>query len=156
MSNNTEKWCKVWRKTGSWFQKWRGIWWILTREVESLKICTLIIYFCRKYVMIELKKQRSCTVKNGLWFQKWHKEFGEQVVESKVDKPSAYNIIAEGMNFLDKSSPSNWIFWTKVAHLISTFWIFHCFPEVVQISRVIFETRSQFLYKFGTILQYLS
>ena len=49
-------------------------------------------------------------MKNGLWFQKWHKEFGEQVVESKVDKPSAYNIIAEGMNFLDKSSPSNFNF----------------------------------------------
>ena len=35
---------------------------------ESLQ---LMGYFCRKYVMFELKKiQRSCVVKNDLWFQK--------------------------------------------------------------------------------------
>ena len=33
-----------------------GIWWILMRAVESLEICNLMGYFCRKYVMSELKK----------------------------------------------------------------------------------------------------
>ena len=35
-----------------------GIWWILMRAVQSLKICILVDYFCRKYVMIQLKKDR--------------------------------------------------------------------------------------------------
>ena len=30
----------------------------LTRTVENLKICTVIGYFCQKYVMFELKKYR--------------------------------------------------------------------------------------------------
>ena len=120
ISHDTEEWCKVWRKTNSWFQKWHeefvnfnvssgksgnlhfdllllpiahkvsawkvqknylswhwkkiqtvkkswlliwkmtwGIWRILTWAVESLKICTLISYFCRKYVMFELKRYRG-------------------------------------------------------------------------------------------------
>ena len=70
-----------------------------------------------------------------------NEQFGEQVVESKVDKSSVYNVLAEGMYFLDKSSPSNFNFWTL-----------RCLSEVVQIPHVIFETRSQFLYKFCTIL----
>ena len=49
-------------------------------------------------------------MKNNVWFQKCHKEFGEQVVESKIDKSSVYNVLAEGMYFLDKSSPSNFNF----------------------------------------------
>ena len=80
-------------------------------------------------------------MKNDLWFQKLHKEFGEEVVETKVDKSSVYNVLAEGMYFLDKSS-----------HRISTFWTFHCLSEVIQIPHMIFETRSQFLDKFSTIL----
>ena len=34
-------------------------------------------------------------------------EFGKQVVESKIDKSLVYNVLAEGIYFLDKSSPSN-------------------------------------------------
>ena len=30
-----------------------------SENLESLKICTLIGYFCRKYVMFELKKYRG-------------------------------------------------------------------------------------------------
>ena len=37
-----------------WKMTWE-IWWILTRAVENLKICTLMGYFCQKYVMFELK-----------------------------------------------------------------------------------------------------
>ena len=56
MSHDTEKWCKVWRKTESWFQKmtWE-IWWILMRAVESLKIYPLLDCFCRMCVIYELK-----------------------------------------------------------------------------------------------------
>ena len=53
-----------------------------------------------------------------------------------LDKSSVY-VLAEGM-----------FFWTKVAHRNSTFWTFHCLSEVVQVPHVIFETSSQFLYKF--------
>ena len=49
-----KNWLFVWRMT------WR-IWWILTQAVESLKIYSLIGYFCRKYVMFELNKQKSHT-----------------------------------------------------------------------------------------------
>ena len=38
-----------------WKRIWRT-WWILTWVLESLKVCTLIGYFCRKYVMFELKQ----------------------------------------------------------------------------------------------------
>ena len=38
-----------------WKTTW-GIWWTLTQAVESLKMCTLMGYFCRKYVMYEPKK----------------------------------------------------------------------------------------------------
>ena len=63
-----------------------GIWWILTRAVESLKICPFTDCFCRKYVMFEMKKQLSFVVKNylktdikGIWW------ILSQVVESNVD-----------------------------------------------------------------------
>ena len=41
-----------------WKVTWE-IWWILTRAVESLKICTLMECFHQKYVMFELKKYRG-------------------------------------------------------------------------------------------------
>ena len=64
-----------------------------------------------------------------------------------LDKCSVYNVLAEGMYFLGKC-----IFCIKVTRQISTFWTFHCLSEVVQIPHVIFETRSQFLHKWCTIL----
>ena len=36
-----------------------GIWWVLMQAVASLKICTLICYFCWKYIAFELKKYRA-------------------------------------------------------------------------------------------------
>ena len=49
----------------------------------------------------------SCVMKNDLWFQKWHKEFGEFLQQLKVilDKSSIYNVLAEGMYFFDNCSP---------------------------------------------------
>ena len=37
-----------------WKMTWE-IWWILTQAVENLKICTLMVHFCQKYVTFELK-----------------------------------------------------------------------------------------------------
>ena len=79
-----------------------------------LKICTLIGYFCRKQVIFELKKiQRDCVVKNDLWFQKRHQSFGKfshKQLKVMLDKSSVYNVLAEGMYFLAKCSPSNFNF----------------------------------------------
>ena len=47
-----KNWLFVWKMT------W-GIFWILSRAVESLKTCTLMGCFCRNYVMFELKKYRG-------------------------------------------------------------------------------------------------
>ena len=47
-----KNWLFVWKMT------WE-IWWTLIQAVESLKICTLMGYFCRKYVMFELRKYRG-------------------------------------------------------------------------------------------------
>ena len=63
-------------------------WWILIWAVASLKIYTLICYFCPKYIMYEPKKFRGvmcykteewCKIWGGtdLCFQKWHEEYGE-------------------------------------------------------------------------------
>ena len=52
IKNLKKNWLFVWKMT------W-GIWWTLTWAVESLKICTLMGNFCRKYVMFKLKKYRG-------------------------------------------------------------------------------------------------
>ena len=41
-----------------WKTTW-GVSWTSTRALKRLKICMLIAYFCRKYVMFELKKYRG-------------------------------------------------------------------------------------------------
>ena len=51
-----------------------------------------------------------------------------------LDKSRVYDVLAEGMYFWEKSSPSNFNFLGV--------------PLLAQISHVIFETKSQFLYKF--------
>ena len=50
--NFEEKLTFIWKMT------W-GIWWTLTLAVESLKICTLMAYFCKEYVMFELKRYKG-------------------------------------------------------------------------------------------------
>ena len=124
----------------AWKMTW-GIWWILTRAVfQSLIVFTLIGYFCRKCVMFELKNIEDCVVKNDLWFQKWKQEFWTSSL-CKVYKSSVHNVLAKGMCFLEKSSPSNF-----------NFLDFQLLAWVVQFPHLIFETRSQFLYKFCIIL----
>ena len=88
MFHYTEAWCKIWRKTNFFVSKMPKIWWILIQALKSLKICTLIGPFCKKYITFGLKKYRgvifhdteeSCKVwkKIDLWFGKWHEEFSK-------------------------------------------------------------------------------
>ena len=64
--------------------------------------------FPSKVCNVSAKKiQTSFVVKNDLWFQnKKHKEF----VEFSLDESSVYNVLVEGMYFLDKCSPLNFNF----------------------------------------------
>ena len=56
--------------------------------------------------------ETSCVVKNDLWFQNIHRKFGEfsQYLKVILDKSSVYNVLAEGMYFLDNCSPLNFNF----------------------------------------------
>ena len=51
ISHDSEKWSKLSKKNSFlvWKMTW-GIWWILTRVVINLKICTLMGYICQKYM----------------------------------------------------------------------------------------------------------
>ena len=52
-------------------------------------------------------------MKNELWIQKSHKKFGEfshKYSKVMVDKSSVYNVLAEGIYFLNKSMLSNFNF----------------------------------------------
>ena len=86
-------WKKIQKETlkKSWLFVWKMTWenwWTLTQAVESLKICTLMGYFCRKYVMFEQKKYRGTVLwkMTYIWFQKWQVIWWifTQVVESNV------------------------------------------------------------------------
>ena len=118
MQNLKENWLVAWKMM-------QGIWLILMWAVESLIICTLNssngksenvhfdAIFLSKVCNVWAKKiQTSCVVKNNLWFQKWHEEFGEfsQWLKLMLDKSSLYNVLAEGMYFLDKCSTLNFNF----------------------------------------------
>ena len=89
--------------------------------------------------------QRSCVTKNGSLFQKWHNEFGQQV----VDKSSVYIVLAERMYFFNKGSPSNFNFLDCLLFLWSCpnslcgFWK----PETVLKARVNFALFCKILAK---------
>ena len=66
----------------------KKIWWISMRAVASLEICTLMCYFCQKYVMFDPKNYRGVVYHNTeekckIWLgtdlcvEKWHEEFEE-------------------------------------------------------------------------------
>ena len=55
-------WKKIQTLKKNWLFIWKmtwGIWWTLTWAVESLKIFTVMGYFCRKYVMFKLERYRE-------------------------------------------------------------------------------------------------
>ena len=79
-----------------------GIWWIIMEAVASLKMCTLMYYFSRKYIMFEPKKYRGvmfhnteewCNIWGGtdLCFEKWHEEFGEFWRETRKSQNLHFN-----------------------------------------------------------------
>ena len=54
------------------------------RAVESLNTCTLMDYFRRKYIRIELKTVNSeakFEYTLTMWFQKWQEELDELLLE---------------------------------------------------------------------------
>ena len=86
--HDTEKSCKIWRKTGFFFEEWHEKFGKFSPEhLNTSKTCILMRCFRPKYKMFELKKYRRvifdgteylCKIwrKTKLCFQKWHKEFG--------------------------------------------------------------------------------
>ena len=66
--DGTQDWYQVWRKTDLCFRKltW-GIWWIFTRELESLQIGTLTASFCLKLKMYELEIYRRIMWTRAIW-----------------------------------------------------------------------------------------
>ena len=103
---------------------------MLMLAVESLKICTLMGYFCEKYVMFELKKYRgavswkiSYDFQNDIFME--FGEFSHKWFKVMLDKSLKYYVLAEEMYFLDKSSPSNFNF-LDFSLLIWSFPSFSC------------------------------
>ena len=62
-------WKKIQNLKKNWIFIWKMAWenwWTLSRAVESLKTCTLMGYFCKKYVVFEQKNtEELCCEK---WF----------------------------------------------------------------------------------------
>ena len=86
MCHDNEEWHKNWRGIDLPLMAWE-IWWILTRTLESLKICVLMGSLRPKYLMFNLKcrgiifhgTEEWCKIwrRTDLRFQKWHEEFAE-------------------------------------------------------------------------------
>ena len=100
MSHDTEKWCKIWRKTDLFFQQWQNFGEFWHEHSKVSKICTFIGFFCAKYITFDLKKYRGvmlhhseveewCKIcrKTDLWFGESQEEFRKVSPEySKVWK----------------------------------------------------------------------
>ena len=76
MFDCTQDWYKVWRKTGLCFQKltW-GIWQIFIRALESLQFGTLMVSFCLKLKIYELKIYRGVICHDNKKMQKLHRNW---------------------------------------------------------------------------------
>ena len=59
MSHDTQKWCKVWRKTDLLFQKWQHFGEFSSKHSKVSKIWALIGPFRTKYITFALKKYRG-------------------------------------------------------------------------------------------------
>ena len=90
-----------------------GIWWILMWAVASLKMWTLMCYFCQKYITFELKKYRGVMCHNSAECAKFEEEL-----------TCAFKNDIE----FDKFWPNNWkfqnlhfngLFFTKVYKLVN-------------------------------------
>ena len=88
MCHCNEEWCKILIEIDLSFQNWHeefDKFWPEHSKVS--KICTLMGWFWKKYIMFELKKYRGVIFydtrewskiwrKTDLRFRKWHEEFG--------------------------------------------------------------------------------
>ena len=66
-------WKKIQALKKNWLVIWKmmwGIWWTLTWAVESLKVCTLMGYFCGKNVIFELKDTEELCCEKWLMVSK--------------------------------------------------------------------------------------
>ena len=88
MSHDTKEGCKIWRKTNLLFQKFGEFW---PEHLKVSKACTLISFFCEKYIAFDLKRYRGvifhdteerCKIwrKTDSWFEEWDK--GIRALES--------------------------------------------------------------------------
>ena len=84
ISHDLEDWCKIWRKTDLFFQKWQEFGEIWPEYWKVSKTCPVICCYCAKYLMFDLKKYRRIIFddtdgwckswrKTDLWLGKWHK-----------------------------------------------------------------------------------
>ena len=56
MSHDTEKWCKIWRKTNLFFQKWQEFGEFWSKHSTVPNICSLTGSLRAKYITYDLKK----------------------------------------------------------------------------------------------------
>ena len=72
MPHDIEKWCKIWRKTDLLFQKWQECGEFCYKHSKFPKISTLIVFFCSKYRMLDLRKYRGVIFYDTEeWFKIW-------------------------------------------------------------------------------------
>ena len=77
ISHDTDEWYKVWRKTGSWFQKDMEnlVTFNMNRgKSENLHIKVLLLIIAYK---VSTKEWPKLWRKTHFLFEKWHEKFGE-------------------------------------------------------------------------------
>ena len=112
-----------WRVIQSLTKNWQlvpnmtwGIWWISTQAVKSLKICTLMCYFCWKYITFEPRKYRGVMChKTAEWckiyFVKWHEEFVEFWLNAWKSQHVYFNrlLLTKAYNVWAKTVQTNYV-----------------------------------------------
>ena len=74
MPHDSEEWCKIWRKSDSLFQKWQEFGEFWPEHSKVSQICTLIGYYCAKYLKYELKIYRGDMChENEEWYKDWRR-----------------------------------------------------------------------------------
>ena len=113
-----------------------GIWWILMWVVTSLKIWTLMCYFCQKYIMVELKMGRGVMCHNTeewckIWgatdmvFEKWH-GFDEFRLNTQKSQNLHFNVLflTEVNNVWAKKLQRSFVSWHgKVMQYLKKNWL---------------------------------
>ena len=142
MTHDTEEWCKIWKKSDSFFQKWQefGEFWSDHSEVSN--ICTLIGSFRAKYIPFDLKKYRGvifydtdepCKIfrKSEENWGNWHEKFGKFWPEHlkvsklgllfKVENVCAWNLQGNYVSWnwrVVQNLKRNWLVISKLTRII--------------------------------------